>query len=407
MSLRICIIGKYPPIQGGVSSDTYWLARALGERGHEVHVVTNAWEVEDEYKERIENCGAEEYEPRNVYVHSTDPSASANPWHIPYSKAYAQKLASLAIETIERYDLKVIDSQYLVPYVASGFVAKIITERPQIVRHAGSDMRRLLPSPYLNTLFRCIFERADAIVAYPQTKQTFLDLGIPEAKVFVSEEVHVDCSAFNPQVEPIDLAAYTDRGVEDLPVIAFIGKIPYFWQTQGLDKLAEACKLLDEDYLLLFVANGGGLDKFKAVIKGRGLEGKSLFLDFMAPWKIPSVIKRSTCVVLPRHGSTNMGVSAVAREVMAVGRCLILSKELHENAYRDLLCHGESVLVVDPTNIEEFGQTLKNVISNPPEANRIGQRACEAAQSLESFDTYVESIEDLYVRVSTDAGLFS
>ena len=40
--MRICIIGKFPPIQGGVSTRTYWTAHQLAARGHEVHVVTNA-----------------------------------------------------------------------------------------------------------------------------------------------------------------------------------------------------------------------------------------------------------------------------------------------------------------------------------------------------------------------------
>src|SRR3954452_5003490 len=43
--LRICVIGKYPPIQGGVSMRTYRTAQALAPRGHAVHVVTNAKEV--------------------------------------------------------------------------------------------------------------------------------------------------------------------------------------------------------------------------------------------------------------------------------------------------------------------------------------------------------------------------
>lgn len=92
---------------------------------------------------------------------------------------------------------------------------------------------------------------------------------------------------------------------------------------------------------------------------------------------------------------------------MAVGRCFIPSRELYENPYRDPLRHGETVLVVDPMNIQEFGQTHKKVIGNPTEKNKIGQRAYEAAKGLESFDTYVQSTKDLYIRLSTDAGLFS
>ena len=43
--MRICIIGKFPPIQGGVSMRTYWTAHGLAARGHEVHVITNAKEA--------------------------------------------------------------------------------------------------------------------------------------------------------------------------------------------------------------------------------------------------------------------------------------------------------------------------------------------------------------------------
>ena len=48
--LKLCIIGKYPPIQGGVSRQMYWLARCFAELGHQIHFVTNADEVELEYR---------------------------------------------------------------------------------------------------------------------------------------------------------------------------------------------------------------------------------------------------------------------------------------------------------------------------------------------------------------------
>ena len=44
--VKILVIGKFPPIEGGVSGHTFWLARALAGQGHSVHVVTNAREVE-------------------------------------------------------------------------------------------------------------------------------------------------------------------------------------------------------------------------------------------------------------------------------------------------------------------------------------------------------------------------
>jgi len=43
-------MGKYPPIQGGISRRMYWLARCFAELGNQVHFVTNSYEVELDYK---------------------------------------------------------------------------------------------------------------------------------------------------------------------------------------------------------------------------------------------------------------------------------------------------------------------------------------------------------------------
>ena len=48
--MRICVIGKHLPIQGGVSGFNYRLTHALARLGHTVMVVTNADEVESEYR---------------------------------------------------------------------------------------------------------------------------------------------------------------------------------------------------------------------------------------------------------------------------------------------------------------------------------------------------------------------
>ena len=86
--MKICMLSKYPPIEGGVSSKVYWLAKALGESGHKVHIVSNALEVENEYREVLDTNNPPYYSPKNVSVHNTDPAPTikANPSHIPFSK---------------------------------------------------------------------------------------------------------------------------------------------------------------------------------------------------------------------------------------------------------------------------------------------------------------------------------
>lgn len=394
--MKICLIAKYPPIEGGESAKAYWLAKGLGERGCEVHVVTNAWEVENDYRENIEATDLDcNYQPRGVYVHNTDPFIE--PSYIPYSKPYTEKIASLAIDIIKEYDLQLIDSWYILPYVISGFLAKTITSKPQVMRHAGSDMSRLLSSPYLGTLFTSIFKRVDKIITYPSSKERFLNLGVPEEKIFFNNKVSVDTGVFNPEVKPIDLSFHTDKNINGLPIITYIGKVGV---SKGIYELVEAASNINDDFMLLFVTKGKSLDRFKKTIRKLGLEGRTLFIDFVPPWKIPCIIKRSTCVVVPeRDFPVVQHTPILPREVMAVGKCVILSEELYNKRRATEIQDEQNMLVVNPKDIEQFKRTLEKVIKHPDYAEKIGQQARLVSEKIERFDEYIENTIHLYKEI--------
>lgn len=388
--MKICLISKYPPIEGGESSKAYWLAKGLGEIGHEVYIVTNAWEVESEYREQFVVEDIDYYQPKNVTVYNTSPFI--DPQYIPYSKPYTEKLASLVIDVIKKHDLELIDSWYILPFGVSGFIAKTITNKPQILRHAGSDMSRLLDSPYLSTLFVELFNRVDRIVTYPGTKQRFLDLGVSEAKIFLNK-VSVDTKAFNPNVEPIDLSNYADRDIGNIPVITYIGKAS---RKKGIFELTEALGKIKEDFLLLFVTKGKEIQKLKDNVKKLKLEKKTIFLDFIPPWRMPSIMKASTCVVFPERDFPVVAHTPILpREVMCVGGCTILSEELYKKrTYRNLK-DGIHTKVVNPKNINEFKKKLEEVIKNPEHAEEIGLNARKLAKTYEDFKGYLKMTEEL------------
>ncbi|NVM56164.1 MAG: glycosyltransferase [Candidatus Helarchaeota archaeon] len=392
--MRICIISKYPPIEGGVSARVYWLAKALGGRGHEIHIVTNAQEVENEYKERINN-NDREYTPQNVYVHSTE--LNTNPWHIPFSKAYTERIANLAIEIIEKHDIQLIDSYYILPYGIAAFLAKNITGRPQILHHAGSDIGKLFTSSSYNTLFKAIFQRVDKIITISPLKKMFLSFGIPESKIAFDEKVSVDTRAFNAEASPFPLSDYVEREIPEWPIITYIGKINYHWKNKGLYELVEAVKEIKDDFLLLFVANGRGLREFQNLVREKNLEKRSIFLGFVPPWKIPSIIKLSTCVVVPeREFPIQYHTPILPREVMSVGKCLLLSRELYDKGCCRNLVDGESVLLIDPKDIRQFRGTMKRVIRDPSTTRKIGQEARKLSEKIEIFDEYIDYAIGLY-----------
>ena len=148
--MRLCLVGKFPPIQGGVSARMYRLAHGLARRGHAVHVVTNAMEVEDAYRVtmRPEDHArlAGRYGDGYVRVHQTvsDPGGQ---WHVPWHNPYTTKLAGLAIDVIRDHGLECVFSWYLEPYGVAAHLAASFTGTPHVMKTAGSDAGRLWHQP--------------------------------------------------------------------------------------------------------------------------------------------------------------------------------------------------------------------------------------------------------------------
>jgi len=393
--MKICFIGKYPPIEGGVSSRLYWLAKGLGSRGHEIHVVTNALEVEKEYRECLRgNDELDNYHPKNVSIHNTGPLD--NPQFIPYSKPYFAKLASLAIEVVRDHNLDVIDSWYILPYVISGFLVKCFTQKPQILRHAGSDLTRLFSSRNLSSLFGEIIKAVDMIVTNPKNIQQFVEMGIPKEKIFSEIETSVNTEVFNPAVAPYDLSKYR-KYKQNVPTITYIGKFGF---TKGIAELFEALSRVKKPYNLLLVSGGEGQNILKEFLTYHNLSENTILLGFVPPWRIPSIIKASTCVVHAEHDFPVLGhFPILPYETMAVGTCLILSEELYRKRKSDKVKKDDCVLVVDPKDINTFRRQLLRIIEKPGYALKIGRMARKVSEQIEDFNGYLSQNETLYKKL--------
>jgi hypothetical protein len=181
--LRICFVGKYPPIEGGVSAQTYWAARGLAERGHEVHVVTNAAEVEDTYRVAIDDDDMDDYEPvypeNGGFVKVYRPERSGPRMsHIPWANPFVSKIAGMATQVVREYDCQVLVAYYFEPYAVAGHLAASWTGVPLLVQHAGSDLERLMRIPELAATYKEILRAADRVMTRPLLFQRFEGLGV-------------------------------------------------------------------------------------------------------------------------------------------------------------------------------------------------------------------------------------
>ena len=149
--MKICIIGKYPPIQGGVSTRTYRYAHGLARRGHQVHVVTNADEVGPPFRVHMRDedwarCEGD-YGEGSVTVHWTNP-ADRQQFHIPMGTPFVSKLSSLAATVATDVAADVIFSYYVEPYAVAGHLAAEMCGLPHIVADGRERCRAAVgPSP--------------------------------------------------------------------------------------------------------------------------------------------------------------------------------------------------------------------------------------------------------------------
>jgi glycosyltransferase involved in cell wall biosynthesis len=401
--MKICFFSKYPPIEGGVSSRTYWLAKGLGEAGHEVHIVTNALEVEEEYREKLdfENPDdLEKYQPKNVFVHSLEWNA---PSHIPYSQEYLARLINLGVKVIRDYDCDVIDSYYFLPYGLAAMFAKMLTGKPLIIRHAGSDITRIFRNENFHQIILELFKNADLMVASKNLFKTNPNIRneIEKNKIAVGNFFGFSREEFSPEVEKADLKK--EFGLEitaEIPVITYIGK---YGKNKGVDELLEALSEIKDNFFLLLISGGRERGLLEKKIRSfPSLNEKYCITGFVAPWKIPSIIKRSSLTVqLENNFPIDIHMPIQPLESFSVGTPVILSLEIF-NKYDKIfnLVNGKSVLAVDPSDIKMLREKIELFLRNSSLRDSLGKEALNLVE-INDFRKSINNNIELYKFVTS------
>lgn len=422
--MRICILGKYPPIEGGVSTNTYWLAHGLAERGHEVHIVTNGDEVEEMFRITLEADDWPWYEPKfeasggRVRVYNTDGFSRRAMGHIPEANPFVSKLASLATDVVRRHSCQVILAYYYEPYGVAAWLASRWTGRPLLIKHAGSDLDRLFRVPDLSTTYKEVLRSADAVVTQSRLMPRFLGFGVdrrrlvPDVPYSVPSAVfHAEAAALN--VERLVLRPEGGAGGEHArpfdPRLTSIGVYGKIGGSKGtFDLIASLGALAREglDFNLLAMVGGAQAGILAPALREAGLGERAYLLPMLPNWKVPAFL--STCAAvcfLERDFPVAIHGPIIPREVFACGRCLVLSGEIaFKQRYRDRLSPGENVLIVqDPKDHAELSAVLRSVLESPDRAALIGARGAELSHSIEDYGAYILGWEEVLSRYADSA----
>jgi glycosyltransferase involved in cell wall biosynthesis len=331
------MITKFPPIQGGISSKSYWLARGLVELGVKIHVVTNANCVETEY--RIAGCDDHLSNLNSIRIHGL---SNDIPWHIPFSTDYTTRLLNQVLKVIGEHNIQIIDAGFIVPYGIVAFLASKLTGLPYILRHGGSDVEKFFRNYEYSYVIKEAITNANAIVTHDPS--IFRDLN---DNIFVITSYIPNSSAFEP---------FPNQKINSKSEMVYLGKINYYWSNKELLQLLNRAKTDYPNYKIVFYAQGIGLNDFIKQVNKNKLSIE--IRPFIPPWEVPTIMSNFG-VVMVSHDQQIPSISNVLLEAVAMKKGILT---LHEDEMK-----SANVVMKENTYeqwIESNYKLLNHMLSN-------------------------------------------
>lgn len=366
--MRVLLLGKYPPGQGGIAAKSYWLSRALAPRGIRFDVVTIVPPVY-----RSEATGEL---PDTVRLRQLTPDDEP-PWFIPGGKLWTERLVSAALELANTEPPDLVEANYLAPYAMAAFVVSRLLGVPLLLRHAGSDLAKLVDWPETRRGLTDLLAHADLVATTPGVSQLPDRAGAGGTLVELPRYVPDPGFSASAGPPPADHR------------LLFAGKLNYHWRLKALDTLAAALELRP-GWRLIAVADGKGRESFEAELRSRGVAERVSHRSFVAPDVVPALLAEATAVWAVEREGGIPDFSNLVWEALASGRPCLVAAQTAEHPDAELLLESKALLVVDPEDPASVAGALDTAASLP---------VAEPLPGLpQAFDDYVTANAGLYFR---------
>jgi glycosyltransferase involved in cell wall biosynthesis len=413
--MRICLIGKYPPIQGGVSMRTYWAAHGLAAHGHEVHVVTNAKEVGPPFRMHMRSsdwkrCEAT-YGGGSVKVHWTDPIDCFQSY-IPMASPFVSKLAGIAARLHSEAPFDVIYSHYLEPYGVAACLSAQAARVPHVVRMAGSDAGRLWHHPQFEALYDHVLRSADIVIATGKVAERAIRHGVDPGRIAPGGGFVVPEDLFTPDGPMLDPALLraeveAEPDLQDLlwgdftvgwPYLGIYGKLG---RNKGSFALLAAMHRLKQAGLqvgLLALAHGPPAVEraFRARARRLGLADRILQIPFLPHWRVPEFLRGSIAVCcLEQDFPIGFHSPMIPREILLCGTCLVASAEvIRKLPGHEQLPHGYGCVIIEDVNdANVLSDRLAAIVQDREPAAALGARGRSFALELQRDVPFPRTLE--------------
>lgn len=364
------------PTYGGSGVVASELAISLANRGHDVHLFSNA------VPPRLARS------PGPVQVHVSQ--------GVPYPlfQATPHDLAiTSAILTLHREQgLDILHAHYALPHAVSAYLARAAAREDKNDRPApklvttlhGTDITLVGNAPSYAPLTQFVITESDAVTAVSddlarRTRENFCphSYGPCDIKVIPN---FVDVEEFHPGAAGGCIENGTFHAVH-VSNFRPVKRVP--WLVRAFAMASEGT-----DARLTLVGDGPDQDQCRELVHELQLGDRVRFLGERDA--LPELLAPASALVLA-SSEESFGLSAL--EAMACGTPVVATRV---GGLPEVVEDGVTGLLADPDNLEQYAEKLKMLMTHPTLAQDMGHAARNVALERYSRGTVVEHYENLY-----------
>jgi len=379
MKITLVTHSMYPESIGGREKYVYYLADALGKKGHEVKVFTCA---------PVFHSKIQEYENFNVYYFpSFDIPLQNAKYRIPL--AMILKLLQDDSDVIHAQDL-----HHLTTFTAA--VAAKIKGKPLVVTEHGypplGGLMKILIKIYDKTLLKIIGKSSSAIVAVSNfvAREMGERYNLDTRKVIT---VHNGMYEIDTNVGDEFVKKYL---LKNKKIILGIGRQT---KEKGFQYLIVAFKKISEKFPDTILVMIGPKAAYRIVLEGLvkelGISDKVIFTGTLEDELVKSAMKNCEMVVIP---SEYESFPFVALESLSYGKPVVAAAI---GGLPEIFSHGMNGLFFNPKDENDLAEKIELLLKNEKLKSDI---IANSKESLKRFNwkSFIEKIESVYEKAANN-----
>ncbi len=363
------------PTYGGSGVVATELGKALADRGHQVHFVSNSLPARlDVFRE-------------NLYFHEVSMVHYPLFEHSPYVLALTGKL----VEVVREQKLDLLHVHYAIPHATAAHLAREILAgqgiRVKVITTLhGTDITLVGKDPNYAPVVSFAIQQSDAVTAVSDFLRDETHRYFDCRKKVITVPNFVDLHRFTPSVRPGLRERFCPAGHR------LLIHVSNFRRVKRIDRVVEWFHRISDQVpsSLLMVGDGPELPRAEQSVREGGLTGKVHFIGRQDP--VESLLGVSDLLLLPSE-TESFGLAAL--EAMACGVPVMSSDA---GGLPELIEDGRCGILVPENGQEQGIQKAVALLSNAAMLEQFRQASIRRASDF-SLDRVLPLYEALYRKV--------